>query len=76
MTASFAGAFRAMAHNNAWANHRLLTACTALDDAADGLEGLCADLLGIVEEGAVKIDGEQADVEKRSISLARRDSAS
>jgi uncharacterized damage-inducible protein DinB len=34
MTASFAGAFRAMAHNNAWANHRLLTACTALDDAA------------------------------------------
>ena len=25
--------FRAMAHNNAWANHRLLTACAALSDA-------------------------------------------
>ena len=25
--------FRAMAHNNAWANHRLLTACEALSDA-------------------------------------------
>jgi uncharacterized damage-inducible protein DinB len=26
--------FRAMAHNNAWANHRLLNACTQLSDAA------------------------------------------
>ncbi len=26
--------YRAMAYNNAWANHRLLTACAALDDAA------------------------------------------
>ena len=26
--------FRAMAHNNAWANHRLLTACAKLSDAA------------------------------------------
>jgi uncharacterized damage-inducible protein DinB len=34
MTASFTGAFRAMAYNNAWANHRLLTACGALDEAA------------------------------------------
>jgi uncharacterized damage-inducible protein DinB len=25
--------FRAMAHNNAWANHRLLTACAKLSDA-------------------------------------------
>ncbi len=25
--------FRAMAHNNAWANHRLLTACARLSDA-------------------------------------------
>jgi uncharacterized damage-inducible protein DinB len=25
--------FRAMAHNNAWANHRLLTACAELSDA-------------------------------------------
>lgn len=25
--------YRAMAHNNAWANHRLLTACAALSDA-------------------------------------------
>lgn len=25
--------FRAMAHNNAWANHRMLTACEALSDA-------------------------------------------
>jgi uncharacterized damage-inducible protein DinB len=25
--------FRAMARNNAWANHRLLSACTGLDDA-------------------------------------------
>jgi uncharacterized damage-inducible protein DinB len=28
------GLFRAMAWNNAWANHRLLTACEALDDGA------------------------------------------
>jgi uncharacterized damage-inducible protein DinB len=34
MSASFTGAFRAMAYNNAWANHRLLTACGALDEAA------------------------------------------
>ena len=26
--------FRAMAHNNAWANHRLLGACAKLSDAA------------------------------------------
>jgi uncharacterized damage-inducible protein DinB len=26
--------YRAMAYNNAWANHRLLTACLALDEAA------------------------------------------
>lgn len=26
--------YRAMAYNNAWANHRLLTACAALDDGA------------------------------------------
>jgi uncharacterized damage-inducible protein DinB len=26
--------FRAMAHNNAWSNHRLLTACAKLGDAA------------------------------------------
>ena len=26
--------YRSMAYNNAWANHRLLTACAALDDAA------------------------------------------
>lgn len=26
--------FRAMAYNNAWANHRLLTACAKLDDGA------------------------------------------
>jgi uncharacterized damage-inducible protein DinB len=26
--------FRAMAHNNAWANHRLLSACAKLSDAA------------------------------------------
>jgi len=30
MTASLTGAFRAMAHNNAWANHRLLSACLGL----------------------------------------------
>jgi uncharacterized damage-inducible protein DinB len=34
MTASFTGTFRAMAHNNGWANHRLLAACGALDEAA------------------------------------------
>jgi uncharacterized damage-inducible protein DinB len=34
MTASFTGALRAMAYNNAWANYRLLTACAALDEAA------------------------------------------
>ena len=34
MTASLTGAFRAMAHNNAWANHRLLSACAGLDRAA------------------------------------------
>ena len=30
MPASLVQTFRAMAHNNAWANHRLLTACRAL----------------------------------------------
>jgi uncharacterized damage-inducible protein DinB len=30
MTASLTGAIRAMAYNNAWSNHRLLTACAAL----------------------------------------------
>jgi uncharacterized damage-inducible protein DinB len=34
MPASFAGAFQAMAYNNAWANHRLLSACAALDREA------------------------------------------
>jgi uncharacterized damage-inducible protein DinB len=34
LTADAAQAFRAMAYNNGWANHRLLTACEALDDAA------------------------------------------
>lgn len=34
MAASLTGAFRAMAYNNAWANHRLLSACAVLDDAA------------------------------------------
>jgi len=33
MPASFSGAMRAMAYNNAWANHRLLTACSALSPA-------------------------------------------
>ncbi len=32
--ASWVGSFRAMAYNNAWANHRLLTACLALSDTA------------------------------------------
>lgn len=30
MAASLAGTFRAMAYNNAWSNHRLLTACADL----------------------------------------------
>ena len=34
MTASLTGVFRGMAHNNAWANHRLLAACAGLDRAA------------------------------------------
>jgi uncharacterized damage-inducible protein DinB len=34
MAASFVGAFRAMAYNNAWANHRLLSACARLDREA------------------------------------------
>jgi uncharacterized damage-inducible protein DinB len=34
MTASLTGAFRSMAYNNAWANHRLLSACAGLDEAA------------------------------------------
>ncbi|MBI3516622.1 MAG: DinB family protein [Proteobacteria bacterium] len=33
MSASLAGTFRAMAHNNAWANHRLLAACGGLTPA-------------------------------------------
>ncbi len=33
MGASLAGSFRAMAYNNAWANHRLGTACAGLSDA-------------------------------------------
>ena len=33
MSASLVGTFRAMAYNNAWANHRLLGACEALDAA-------------------------------------------
>jgi uncharacterized damage-inducible protein DinB len=33
MPASLVGTYRAMAHNNAWANHRLLTACQALPQA-------------------------------------------
>ncbi len=34
MTASLVQSFRAFAYNNAWSNHRLLTACAALDQAA------------------------------------------
>jgi uncharacterized damage-inducible protein DinB len=34
MAATLVGAFRAMAYNNAWANHRLLSACQGLDDTA------------------------------------------
>jgi hypothetical protein len=30
MSASLVQTFRAFAHNNAWANHRLLTACAGL----------------------------------------------
>ena len=33
MPASLVGTFRAMAHNNAWANHRLLAACAGLTQA-------------------------------------------
>ena len=33
MPASLVGTFRAMAYNNAWANHRLLAACTRLTQA-------------------------------------------
>ena len=33
MGASLAGSFRAMAYNNAWANHRLGEACAGLSDA-------------------------------------------
>jgi uncharacterized damage-inducible protein DinB len=33
MPASLIGTFRAMAYNNAWANHRLLTACARLTQA-------------------------------------------
>ena len=31
MPASFAQTYRAFAYNNAWANHRLLTACECCD---------------------------------------------
>jgi uncharacterized damage-inducible protein DinB len=34
MPAGLVQTFRAMAYNNAWANHRLLTACAALDQMA------------------------------------------
>ena len=34
MPASLVGTFRSMAYNNAWANHRLLTACLKLSDEA------------------------------------------
>ena len=34
MSASLVGTFRALAYNNAWANHRLLTACASLSPAA------------------------------------------
>ncbi len=34
MPATLVGAFRAMAYNNAWANHRLLVACARLTQAA------------------------------------------
>ena len=33
MTAGFVQTFRAFAYNNAWANHRLLTACASLSQA-------------------------------------------
>jgi len=34
MAATLTGVFRSMAYNNAWANHRLLTACGRLDAGA------------------------------------------
>src|SRR5229473_2289355 len=34
MSASFVQTYRAFAHNNAWANHRLLTACANLNQEA------------------------------------------
>jgi uncharacterized damage-inducible protein DinB len=34
MTAGFVQTYRAFAYNNAWANHRLLTACASLDQDA------------------------------------------
>jgi uncharacterized damage-inducible protein DinB len=34
MTAGFVQTYRAFAYNNAWANHRLLTACASLDQEA------------------------------------------
>jgi uncharacterized damage-inducible protein DinB len=34
MTAGFVQTYRAFAYNNAWANHRLLTACASLDQPA------------------------------------------
>ena len=34
MTAGFVQTYRAFAYNNAWANHRLLTACTSLNQEA------------------------------------------
>jgi uncharacterized damage-inducible protein DinB len=33
MSAGFVQTYRAIAHNNAWANHRLLTACAGLNQA-------------------------------------------
>src|ERR1051325_2107743 len=33
MSAGLVQTYRAFAHNNAWANHRLLTACAALSQA-------------------------------------------
>jgi uncharacterized damage-inducible protein DinB len=33
MSSLFVGTYRAMAHNNAWANHRLLSACVQLTQA-------------------------------------------
>ena len=34
MSSALVGHYRALARNNAWSNHRLLTACAALDEAA------------------------------------------